>query len=410
MVPAAAMAVLTVVTAVGLLAVDRVVTGAAIWLKPFKSTVSIGLYALALAWLIALLPQRSRLAERSAFVIALFFAVVRRGAARVGKAYLSGGGRVGRVDLDDTASRLAVPVEDVDRVLRLAGDRPSAPLPAKADAPAILDRLAVRPDDAAEIMAGWPDADSPHWTPELRWLLDRSIALVRADLGGHGWLAPGPVLPRERGPAWRHLYVYAYLALVDVVTACHREHGIPEAVSRVTLADLGRNLAIDRRMHGEGWPVMQSWLTLHARGSLYELGRLQYQRGDTAIGLHIPEAGPLTPEAVTASLDDARAFFPRHFPEERYTAFSCGSWLLDPQLREYLPEDSNIVRFQRRFELEPYAEPEGLDADVEALRFVFRTLSTPLEKLPRRTTLQRAIVDHLKAGRHWRWRQGRFPI
>jgi hypothetical protein len=58
------------------------------------------------------------------------------------------------VDLDDTAARLGVPVEDVDRVHRLADDRPSAPLPAKADAPAILDRLAVRPDDAAEIMAG----------------------------------------------------------------------------------------------------------------------------------------------------------------------------------------------------------------------------------------------------------------
>jgi hypothetical protein len=88
------------------------------------------------------------------------------------------------VDLDDIAWRLGVPIEEVDRVHRLAGDRPSAPLPAKADAPAILDRLAVRPDDAAEIMAGWPDSGSPMWTPELRWLLDRSIALVRADLGG----------------------------------------------------------------------------------------------------------------------------------------------------------------------------------------------------------------------------------
>ena len=73
-----------------------------------------------------------------------------------------------RVDLDKTAARLGVPIKEVDRVHRLAGDRPSAPLPAKADAPAILDRLAVRPDDAAEIMAGWPDADSPLWTSELQ--------------------------------------------------------------------------------------------------------------------------------------------------------------------------------------------------------------------------------------------------
>ncbi|WBB75965.1 acyltransferase domain-containing protein [Micromonospora sp. WMMD1128] len=313
------------------------------------------------------------------------------------------------MDSEDTAVRLGVPVEEVDRVRRLAADRPSAPLPARADAPALLRRLGVPPDDADEIMAGWPEPDSPLWTPELRWLLDRSTALVRADLGGHEWLPPGPALPRERGPAWRHLYVYAYLALVDVVRAYHRDHGVPDAVSWATLADLGRNLAVDRRMGGTGWPVMQSWLTLHLRGGLYELGRLQHQRGDT-IGLHIPEAGPLTPEAIDASLDEARAFFPRHFPDESHTEFSCGSWLLDPQLREYLPADSNIVRFQRRFTLDPYEKPEGIDADVEVVRFVFRTLDTPLHRLPRHTALQRAVVDHLTAGRHWRWCTGRFPI
>jgi hypothetical protein len=314
------------------------------------------------------------------------------------------------VDLEETAARLGVPLQEVERVHTLAGDRPSAPLPGKADAPAILERLAVRPDDAAEIMAGWPDPDSPLWTPELRWLLDRSIALVRADLGGSSWLPPGPELPRERGPAWRHLYVYAYLALTGIVRDYHRDHGIDAAVSWATLADLGRNLAIDRRMRREGWPVMQAWLTLHVRGSLYELGRLQHHRGATpaVIDLHIPESGPMTPQAVDASLDQARVFFPRHFPGADHTAFACGSWLLDPQLLEYLPEESNIVRFQRRFELDPYEEPVGLDADVEVLRFVFRSLTTPLDRLPRRTVLQRAIVDHLKAGRHWQIRRGSF--
>ncbi|GAA3456225.1 acyltransferase domain-containing protein [Dactylosporangium matsuzakiense] len=315
------------------------------------------------------------------------------------------------MDLEKITAALGVRPEHVARVQELAGDHPSAPLPARSDAPAILDRLQVPAADAAEILAAWPEPGSPLWTPELRWLLDRSTALVRADLGGHEWLPPGPELDRDRGPAWRHLYVYSFLALVDVVTQYHRSHGIGAEVTWATLADLGRNLGVDRRMRGQGWPVMQAWLTLHFRGGIYELGRLQHQRGGTAIGLHIADAGPLTPDLIDASLDAARAFFPAHFPHEPYTAFSCGSWLLDPQLREYLPPDSNIVRFQDRFTLdEPYVPAEGLDPDLEVRRFVFRDLTTPLDDLPRRTLLQRAVIEHWKAGRHWHWRTGRFPF
>ncbi len=144
---------------------------------------------------------------------------------------------------------------------------PSAPLPAKADAPALLDRLAVRPDDAAEIMDGWPDPGSPLWTPELRWLLDRSIALVRADLGGGGWLVPG----RNCRASGARLAASLCLRLPRAGRrrqGYHRDHDVPDAVSWTTLADLGRNLAVDRRMNREGWPVMRSWLTLHARGAV----------------------------------------------------------------------------------------------------------------------------------------------
>jgi hypothetical protein len=64
-----AMAGLAVVAAAGVLVDDRVVTGAPAWLKPFKFAVSFVLYAGTLAWLLTLLPRRSRLAERAVTVI-----------------------------------------------------------------------------------------------------------------------------------------------------------------------------------------------------------------------------------------------------------------------------------------------------------------------------------------------------
>lgn len=75
MVLVAVMAVLTLITAVGTFADDRVLTGAPIWLKPFKFSVSIALYAFTLAWMLSLLPRRNRLVERAAILIVALFVI-----------------------------------------------------------------------------------------------------------------------------------------------------------------------------------------------------------------------------------------------------------------------------------------------------------------------------------------------
>lgn len=65
----AAMAVLTVIAAVGVVADPRVLTGVPIWLKPLKFSVSFVLYATTLAWMLSLLPRRNRIAEWAATVV-----------------------------------------------------------------------------------------------------------------------------------------------------------------------------------------------------------------------------------------------------------------------------------------------------------------------------------------------------
>jgi len=65
----AAMAVLAVIAAVGVVADPRILTGVPIWLKPFKFSVSFVLYAATLAWMLSLLPRRSRAAEWAATII-----------------------------------------------------------------------------------------------------------------------------------------------------------------------------------------------------------------------------------------------------------------------------------------------------------------------------------------------------
>jgi hypothetical protein len=76
-------------------------------------------------------------------------------------------------------------------------------------------------------------------------------------------------------------------------------------------------------------------------------------------------------------------------------------------LRQYLPDGSNIIRFQDRFALAYVGEEPEDDTPVS---FVFGGTETPRELLPRRTSVQRAVLDHLDAGGHWYAGHGWFRM
>lgn len=87
MVVAGAMAVCVAVCLVGMLVDDREVLGVGLWLKPFKFSVSIMIYAVTWAWLIAHLPRYRRIADVAGTVAAIALLVeqvVIVGAAAVG--------------------------------------------------------------------------------------------------------------------------------------------------------------------------------------------------------------------------------------------------------------------------------------------------------------------------------------
>ena len=122
------------------------------------------------------------------------------------------------------------------------------------------------------------------------------------------------------------------------------------------------------------------------------------RKDDPTLSLHIPATGPMTHEGCGESLRRAMAFFPKHFPEFPFRAFTCVSWFLDNQFEQCLPSTSNIVRFQREVHLFPIP---GATAH-QTLERVFGGPIADLERAPQETSLQRVIIGHLKAGGHWR--------
>jgi hypothetical protein len=289
-------------------------------------------------------------------------------------------------------------------------------LPPAAELPAELLRLAVPHQDINDLVALLP---TPERSAELWWVLERCAHTLVRSMGSVERPPPFPALPQRMGALRRYFYVYVFLAVLPQILAFHRRRDISDEVSRLTLADLGRNMAVHRRIYRVGGLDVAYWLMFHFRGVLYALGRLQFERarlgnrtgraiaaaglpygpGDPVLAVHIPEFfGPLSPPACDASFQHATRFFARHFPEERYDLATCHSWLLDDQLALYLPADANIIRFQRRFR--PAYRSD--DDDGPIMRFVFGCVQPDLQGLTPHTTLERAIVDHLQAGRHWR--------
>ncbi|MBA2518598.1 MAG: DUF5596 domain-containing protein [Chloroflexia bacterium] len=297
-------------------------------------------------------------------------------------------------------------------------------LPEPNALPAVLRALDVPDEDFADLITMLPSAERD---PDTWWLLTRATHSLVRHMGTVKGPPEFPKFPTAVSGTHRFFFVYVYLATLPYVQAYHRDRGIPAAIGRESLADLGRSMREYRLAHGAGGFNDAAWLMFHFRGLLYHLGRLQFERrrlgrriaaavaaaglggdtGDPALGIHIPAlAGALAPEACDASFVDAAGFFARYFPDERYEIVVCDSWLLDPQLAEYLPATSNIIRFQRRFRAAVGPDP----VDEWILRFVFGRADVDLDTVPQRTTLERAVASHLRAGRTWHGGLGWFVL
>ncbi len=277
-----------------------------------------------------------------------------------------------------------------------------------------LERLGLRPDDAADVRAAVAVSagreDDLAAIAEMVERLDRRLGLLRT--AGQGGAEVWAGLPNTSAQgAVGVLPILALVAAVPDVRAFHAARGIADDVSWATLADLGHQVWVHRLTHGEFGLGTEWWLSLVWSGALYQLGRLQFNLepaaddpGAWVLGTHIPRGGSLAPGLVDASFAAARTFFPTHFPDCPVREIFCHSWMLDPALSAVVP-GSNLASFQQRWE--PYGSAGPGDGDVMFFVFLERG-PVDLATLPTDTRLRRAVVERLAAGQHWSVVTGRL--
>lgn len=279
----------------------------------------------------------------------------------------------------------------------------------RPDLPERLTRLGFRPDDAEATLA--VAATVLGDDARLR-AVDQMADVLGTGIGQFEGETEAPFPAEDDDELGAGvLPMLALLVAADDVQDFHRSRGVTDEISWRSLSDLGQQVWVHRLTHETFGLHTQGWLRTAWSGALYWLGRLQFnlQKTDGAwvISTHIPRTGPLTPESVDASFAEATAFFADRFPDLAASTFWCSSWLLDPQLTEVLQEESNMARFQRRWQL----QGEPVESDKDALFFTFaRRGDVDLAALPRETTLQRAIIDRLQSGGHWYSCAGTHPL
>jgi len=277
-----------------------------------------------------------------------------------------------------------------------------------------------------------PESDVP--------MVGAADAAVRRDSALAGWVtttadtlreavgtpSPPPALtsrPEGDPEVVAYLPVLAFAEVLPATLVWSRERGIPGSVVAATMRDVGRMLTRNRRWFGHPGldDELAAWLTRHLVGSIHEVGRLQVERGTLGpqttqwlrehrapveadgpegrgVLLHIPDGAPLTPQVVSQSVRAARSLLRRRVADEPLRTWVCISWMLDPQLAAYLPASSNLLAFQRRFRVGP---AKGADGDLTMRKFVFGDTHSPVDALPQTSTLQRAVVQHWRAGGRW---------
>lgn len=186
--------------------------------------------------------------------------------------------------------------------------------------------------------------------------------------------------------------------LKAAAVCCDRmmERGVPEQVMVETMKCFSRFLSETLFMTGQEKFDREWWTWRQTSGRLMRIGELEYELvpEQKVVSLHIPSDAVFTPENVDASLAAARALLDQVYPDWTGVDYVCSSWLMSPELAKLLKEDSNILSFQRRFDINHVA-PDNRDF----IGWLFRVEgNTPVEDLPENSSLQRSVKQLLLSG------------
>ena len=202
----------------------------------------------------------------------------------------------------------------------------------------------------------------------------------------------------------------------------YKSLGVPEKVIDETFRDVSLRARIYEKKTGKPGISKEDalWFRHIINCKIFKIGVLQFQpfemiyldeeflgepymefskeqkeklpSGAHVINCHIQCGANLSTEEIKASFADAKALFKKIYPETKFKAFLCYSWLLYPDMLKLLPEDSKIKAFSKNFEI-----VSKVSDDEQAFENLFGKTCKRPPKLKNPTSLQKIAAENPKA-------------
>ena len=156
----------------------------------------------------------------------------------------------------------------------------------------------------------------------------------------------------------------------------------------------------------EGIRISQMiWAAYFINTKLIEVGRLQYEKCENHIKIHIPSGEKLQIDKVLDSIKNSKQEIEKYF-NIKNPEYRCDSWLLSNQINNIIDSNSNIAKFYNLFEVK-----DGLDATKDILNFVFNVQEcSNYNDLVENTSLQKLLKQQLLENKEMKIGWGKLKI
>lgn len=189
----------------------------------------------------------------------------------------------------------------------------------------------------------------------------------------------------------------------------YMKRGISKDIFKDTFGFVTRFVSATKDENGKYKYDWAWWLQRQITLQEFRIGSLEYEFVESndhrEIEIHIPSDADMDLKALCQSVKDFKEFEKEYMPDWIDVDITTQTWMIMPELDEFLTPESNIIQFKSLFDVD--------SVDYEQswyMGWIFPGYSEVNDNLPEKTTLHRKLKEHLLSGKKFGIAKGHLVL